>query len=173
MKNLLVIIDMQNDFIDGSLGSQDAQAIVSNVVNKINSWDGDIVYTLDTHDEFYLNTNEGMKLPIKHCIEGTEGHQLNFKIAEAISFSNCSNALGFKKHTFGSITLAEWISHKYDFVTIVGLCTDICVVSNALLIKAYNPDIEIVVDKDCCAGTSKPKHNMALATMESCQITII
>ena len=172
MRKVLVVIDMQNDFIDGSLGSQDAQAIVFSVVDEINSWDGDIVYTLDTHYCNYLATNEGLHLPIPHCIENTEGHQLNSKIAEAI-FNKCPNAFGFEKHTFSSITLAQWIYHKYDFVTIVGLCTDICVISNALCIKAFNPEAEIAVVANCCAGTILEKHKAALDVMQSCQITII
>lgn len=170
MKKLLVVVDMQNDFIDGSLGSQDAQMIVPNVVDKINSWDGDIAYTLDTHFDNYLETSEGKHLPIKHCIQETHGHELNYNVLSAIV--NIPYAKRFEKTRFGSVSLAQW-SVIYDYIEIVGLCTDICVVSNALLIKAYNSEAEIIVDSNCCAGVTKERHMAALKTMESCQITII
>ncbi len=170
MKKLLVVVDMQNDFIDGSLGSQDAQMIVPNVVNKINSWDGDIAYTLDTHFDNYLETSEGKHLPIKHCIQETPGHELNYNVLSAIV--KIPYVKRFEKTRFGSVSLAQW-SVIYDYIEIVGLCTDICVVSNALLIKAYNSEAEIIVDSSCCAGVTKERHMAALKTMESCQITII
>lgn len=170
MKKLLVIVDMQNDFIDGSLGSIEAQMIVPKVVEKIDSWDGDIAFTLDTHFENYLHTNEGVHLPIEHCIFQTKGYELNSKVLNAIERTN-NKVSKFSKLTFGSIALARW-AYQYDYIEIVGLCTDICVVSNALLIKAYNHEAEIVVISDCCAGTTIDKHNAALEVMASCQINI-
>lgn len=170
MKKLLVVVDMQNDFIDGSLGSIEAQMIVPKIVEKIDSWDGDIAFTLDTHFENYLYTNEGVHLPIEHCIFQTKGYELNSKVLNAIERTN-NKVLKFSKLTFGSVALAMW-AYQYDYIEIVGLCTDICVVSNALLIKAYNHEAEIVVISDCCAGTTIDKHNAALEVMTSCQINI-
>lgn len=172
MNRLLVVVDMQNDFIDGSLGTPEAQAIVPNMVKKIKNWDGDVVFTKDTHDKYYLLTEEGKNLPIEHCIRGTRGADINEDIQRLIPEEElyCYN-----KTTFGAPLLAENIADDdyYDYVELVGLCTDICVVSNALLIKAFAPEIEIAVDASCCAGTTPAKHEAALDIMESCQIKII
>jgi nicotinamidase-related amidase len=168
----LVVIDMQRDFITGALGTKEARAIVDNVVNKINSFDGQIVVTLDTHQDNYLDTQEGKKLPIPHCIEQTDGWLLNNKIREALK--NKENVAFIKKEAFGSGSLPYKIFYgDGDRTIIVGVCTDICVVSNALLLKAILPEAEIIVDASCCAGTTPEKHLAALEVMKSCQIDII
>ncbi len=176
MKKLLIVVDMQNDFISGSLGSKEAQAIVPNVVKKISEWDGDIISTLDTHGANYLETREGKYLPVEHCIEGTEGHHINKEVFEALlhtdSYYSTMNTL--TKNTFGSTALPEIIrGHEIDYVELVGLCTDICVVSNAMLLKAHYPELDITVDASCCAGVTPESHNAALTTMKMCQINII
>lgn len=171
MRKLLVIVDMQNDFIDGTLGTLEAQAIVPNVIDKIQNWDGDIFCTQDTHFENYLSTSEGKHLPVKHCIEGTDGHNINNKVL--IELNNKPFTI-INKYTFGSTVLPEFIRHLgYDYIELVGLCTDICVVSNALLLKAHFPETDIVVDASCCAGVTPESHIAALTTMKMCQINII
>ncbi len=171
MKNILVVIDMQNDFIDGSLGTEEAKATVSPVLNLI-SEDYDAYYaTLDTHNENYMDTLEGKKLPVKHCIKGTNGYEIQNEIKSALNQKNCHY---IEKPTFGSIQLAEEITAlKPDKITLCGLCTDICVISNALLLRAYNPNVTIEVVQDACAGVTKENHLAALKTMQSCQIDII
>ena len=173
MKKLLVVVDMQNDFIDGSLGTKEAQAIVPNVVKKIKQWDGDIIATRDTHFENYLETSEGKKLPVKHCIYETVGHQINSKVFDALLCTHKYFDM-VDKLTFGSTALPELIRGKnYDYIEVVGLCTDICVVSNVLLLKANYPETEIVVDENCCAGVTPETHQAALMTMRMCQINIV
>ncbi len=171
MKNILVVIDMQNDFIDGSLGTEEAKATVSPVLNLI-SEDYDAYYaTLDTHNENYMDTLEGKKLPVKHCIKGTNGYEIQNEIKSALDQKDCHY---IEKPTFGSIQLAEEITAlKPDKITLCGLCTDICVISNALLLRAYNPNVTIEVVQDACAGVTKENHLAALKTMQSCQIDII
>lgn len=177
MKKLLVIVDMQNDFIDGSLGSKEAKMIVPNVLNKIQNWDGDIVCTYDTHQKKYLDTNEGKHLPVEHCIAYTNGWFYNEYIVDAVEtyYTNTNKTvLKKEKNTFGSIELAQYVlNSEYDYVELVGLCTDICVVSNALLVKAYTPEIDIAVDASCCAGVTPESHKAALMTMKMCQIDIL
>ena len=166
---------MQNDFIDGALGSVEAQAIVDNVVNKINGFDGEIFVTYDTHQENYMETREGKYLPVPHCIKDTDGWQLNDKVQEAL------NKKGYRvihKPTFGSTRLVEMFKeYEYDEkdteVTLIGLCTDICVVSNAMLLKANYPEMDITVDASCCAGVTPESHKAALTTMKMCQINVI
>lgn len=174
MKNILVVIDMQNDFIDGALVSEKASAIVDSVAEKITRHNGMIFATLDTHFEDYLSTAEGKRLPVVHCVKGTHGWQLNGKIAAALQGKDC---ITVEKHTFGSLELAEEIKaacgDENPRIELVGLCTDICVISNALILKASFPESNIVVDSKCCAGISEKLHNDALLTMESCQIDII
>lgn len=176
MKKLLIIVDMQNDFIDGALGTKEAQAIVPKVVDKIAKWDGDIISTLDTHTENYLNTREGRMLPVSHCIEGTDGHKINQEVRNAL-FSkkgNHSYIATLQKRTFGSTALPELIRDAgVEYVELVGLCTDICVVSNAMLLKANYPELDIAVDASCCAGVTPETHKAALTTMQMCQIDII
>ena len=173
MRNLLVVVDMQNDFIDGSLGTKEAVAIVDNVVAEIAKYDTkDIFATRDTHPENYLETQEGKNLPVVHCVKGTDGWQINEKVKTALK-----DAAVIDKPTFGSKILADEIAkiaEKEDItVTLVGLCTDICVISNALLIKASLPEVPICVDATCCAGVTPESHENALKAMEACQIRII
>lgn len=173
MKKFLVVVDMQKDFVDGALGSKEAAAIVPAAVKKIKEFDGEILATFDTHFENYMETAEGKKLPVPHCIKGTDGWQLDKNIAAAL------NEKGFtpvEKLTFGSVALPGIIAEKAgdeDFtVELIGLCTDICVISNTLILKANFPEKEIYVDPACCAGVSPETHNAALAAMGCCQINI-
>ena len=174
MKNFLIVVDMQKDFVDGSLGTIEAQGIVQNVCEKIKGFEGEIIVTFDTHDENYLESAEGKKLPVKHCIKGTEGFELDENIKAALADKAYTSV---EKPTFGSVKLPGIIKEKAqgeDFsVEFVGLCTDICVVSNALLIKANFPEAQISVDSSCCAGVTPDSHNAALETMRSCQINVI
>ena len=174
MKNFLVVVDMQKDFVDGSLGTIEAQGIVRNVCEKIKGFEGEIICTFDTHNENYLDTAEGKKLPVKHCIKGTKGFELNEDVKSALEGKDYTSV---EKPTFGSVKLPEIIREKAqgeDFtVELIGLCTDICVVSNALLIKANFPEAEVFVDSSCCAGVTVESHNAALETMKSCQINVI
>ena len=170
-KKVLIVIDMQNDFVTGSLGTPEAQAIVPKVVEKVKEYrsrDDFIIFTADTHYDDYLETPEGKRLPVPHCIDGTPGHdiipELNVKpsVIEKV----------YPKETFGyKWNICPWMC-CYD-VEIAGVCTDICVVTNALVLKTYYPYIEITVDASCCAGTTPEKHKIALETMKSCQINVI
>ena len=173
MKHFLVIVDIQNDFVDAALGTNEAVGIIPTASQKIKNFDGEIFVTYDTHFENYLETNEGKNLPVKHCIKGTKGWDLNPEIAAAISGKEYT---AVEKLTFGSTELPRLIekaANGEDFdVTLIGLCTDICVVSNALILKANFPEKEIIVDKSCCAGVTVDTHNAALKTMQMCQIKI-
>lgn len=171
MKKLLIVIDMQNDFIDGSLGTSEAEAIVESVKDKIRSYPpADIIATMDTHGTDYLTTQEGRNLPVEHCIRGTDGWKIRPDIAELLS-----DAAVYEKPTFGSTQMAEAIRARQNVeeIELIGLCTDICVVSNALLLKAYMPEVKIRVDASCCAGVTPEKHLAALETMRSCQIEVL
>ena len=174
MKRFLVVVDTQKDFVDGALGSGDAVAIVPSVVEKIKSFDGEIFVTLDTHFDNYPETAEGKKLPVLHCIKGTDGWQLDKNVASALADREYT---AVEKPTFGSLELPRLIeaaSDGDDFsIEIIGLCTDICVVSNALVLKANFPEMPISVDSACCAGVTPQAHEAALATMRSCQIDVI
>ncbi|HCA05307.1 MAG TPA: amidase [Ruminococcaceae bacterium] len=173
MKRFLVVVDMQNDFVDGALGSSEAAAIVPAAAKKISSFDGEIFVTLDTHFDNYSQTAEGKKLPVPHCVKNTAGHELNADIQNALSGKNYTCV---EKHTFGSVDLPVMIkraaSGEAFELELIGLCTDICVVSNALLLKAHFPEEKITVDASCCAGVTPEKHLAALETMQSCQIDI-
>ncbi len=174
MAKVLVVVDMQNDFVDGALGTPEAQLIVPQVVKKIKNFSGEIYCTFDTHTEDYLETAEGKKLPVKHCIKESSGWQLNKAVAQALPIG----ATMIEKPTFGSIDLAEFLTKRalageIDEIELVGLCTDICVVSNALLLKANMPEMMIKVDSNCCAGVSVESHEAALLTMKMCQIEVI
>lgn len=174
MKHLLVVVDMQKDFIDGALGTAEAVAIVENAAQKIRDFDGDIFVTYDTHFENYMDTAEGAKLPVRHCIKGTAGWELNETVAEALAEKDYTPV---EKITFGSTMLPELVKKTvgdgaFD-ITLIGLCTDICVVSNALILKANFPETEVYVDAACCAGVTVDTHNAALATMKMCQINVI
>jgi len=169
MKKLLIVVDMQNDFITGALGSDMAQAILPAVRAKIETYkqNGDaVLFTRDTHQKNYLETQEGKFLPVKHCIEGTPGHL----IANGLDTDGCEI---FDKPTFGSLKLAEQVAAgDYDEVELCGLCTDICVVSNALILKAQLPETKISVDARCCAGVIEESHKAALLTMKMCQVDV-
>lgn len=173
MKKILVVVDMQKDFVSGVLGTKEAQDIVNNVVSKIEGFDGEIFVTYDTHFENYLETSEGKLLPVPHCIKGTDGWELDEKVEKALSNKKYTSV---EKLTFGSVELPSLIKSavgEEDFtVELIGVCTDICVVSNALIIKANYPEAEISVDSKCCAGVTPELHNSAIATMKSCQIII-
>ena len=165
----LVVIDMQNDFIDGALGTPEAQAILPNVVKKVQEYQKNkdqVIFTQDTHLENYLNTLEGKKLPIPHCIAGTPGHD----IPECLNTNRCVEVM---KSTFGSFYVQEVVYEYTESIEIVGLCTDICVISNALILKTAFPNIEIKVDSSCCAGTTPEAHEAALTVMRSCQIEVV
>ena len=172
MNKVLVVVDMQKDFVDGALGSAEAVAIVSNVVEKIKSFDGYIFVTYDTHSEDYLNTSEGKKLPVPHCIKGTDGWELDSQVETALEGKDF---VAVEKPTFGSVNLPQLIRNRAgeEFsLELIGLCTDICVVSNALVLKANFPENEISVIADCCTGVTPESHNAALQTMKSCQINV-
>ena len=172
MRKILVVVDMQNDFIDGALGTPEAVAIVENVKAKIRAYDAaDVFVTMDTHGPEYLTTQEGRNLPVEHCIKGSVGWLVRRDIAELLD-----GAKVYEKPTFGSTALAKDIAEiaaKEDIeIELIGLCTDICVVSNALLLKASMPEVRISVDASCCAGVTPEKHLAALETMRSCQIQV-
>ena len=173
MKNLLIVVDMQKDFVDGALGSPEAVAIVDNVCNKIRQFDGDIIVTYDTHRENYMDTREGKFLPVPHCIKGTPGWELDARVQEALATKTYQV---IEKPTFGSVTLPEYVKEHYTpsdiSICLIGLCTDICVVSNALLLKAHFTETDIMVDSSCCAGVTPESHNAALTTMKMCQIIV-
>lgn len=173
MKKILVVVDMQKDFVDGALGSKEAVAIVPNVVNKIKNFEGDIFVTYDTHFENYMDTNEGKNLPVPHCIKGTEGWELNRDVMDALNDKEYTTV---EKITFGSVDLPGLVGKvagdEAFTVELIGLCTDICVVSNALLLKANFPEMNIAVDATCCAGVTPESHEAALTTMKMCQIEV-
>ena len=170
MRKILIVIDMQNDFIDGALGTKEAEAIVEAVKEKIRSYPAsDVIATMDTHQENYMETQEGKYLPVRHCIKGTDGWKIRPDIAELLT-----EAKIYEKPTFGSTALAADLKALYDTedieLELIGLCTDICVISNTLLLKAVMPEVKIGVDPVCCAGVTPEKHLAALETMRSCQI---
>ncbi len=173
MKHFLVVVDMQKDFVDGALGTSEAVSIVPAVVEKIRSFDGEIFVTYDTHFEDYLDTAEGKKLPVPHCIYGTPGWELDQRVAEVIEELP---HIKVQKYAFGSTSLPHLMSEVADdedfSIELIGLCTDICVVSNALILKAHFPESPISVDSACCAGVTPELHKAALQTMRSCQIDV-
>lgn len=180
MSKVLVVVDMQRDFVNGALGTKEAATIVPKVVEKINEFNGIICVTYDTHTEDYLNTQEGKNLPIVHCVEYSDGWVLTPPVYDALKErSDTKPWTSFRKSTFGSIELAYWLwkrmedeEESIDEVIIVGLCTDICVISNAILIKTFLPEIKVTVDAACCAGVTPESHNKALSVMKMCQINI-
>ena len=169
----LIVVDMQNDFIDGALGTSEAQAIVPKVTEKIAAFDGAVICTRDTHGETYLDTLEGKNLPVAHCIRGTQGHQIHPDVSEACE---AKHAVILDKPSFGSPELAAYLKEHgadgYESIELIGLCTDICVISNALLLKAYFPETPVVVDASCCAGVTPESHENALSAMRMCQVVI-
>lgn len=172
-EKLLVVVDMQNDFIAGSLGTAEAQAIVEPVCEKIAGWDGDVFVTLDTHETNYLDTAEGAMLPVPHCIRGTEGHRLHADVARQLDAFSGSKTV-FEKPTFGSVEMCARLAQSgYEEVVFIGLCTDICVLSNAIMARAALPEAEISVDAACCAGVTPPSHTRALEAMAVCNIKTV
>lgn len=180
MKKILVVVDMQNDFVKGSLGGEKAQAIIPNVVEKINQYKNGIIFiTRDIHYDNYSDTLEGKKLPVPHCLYNTKGKEVVSEVwdaAQVVRKSSGKNKVQvIDKHTFGSEHLADilqTICKPDDVIELCGVCTDICVVSNALLLRAALPNNIIKVDASCCAGTDKKNHNAALLTMKNCQIDV-
>ncbi len=171
MKNYLIVIDMQNDFIDGALGTKEAEAIVGKVAEKIRGFDGEVIFTRDTHAPEYLETQEGRRLPVVHCVKESAG----WRIREGLEAIRPCTVID--KPTFGSTELGVLLAQrdleeKIGSITVIGLCTDICVISNALLIKAFLPETPIVVDAACCAGVTPESHRNALEAMKMCQIAI-
>lgn len=178
----LIVVDMQNDFITGSLGTKEAQGIVSNVVKRIElakSRNENILFTQDTHRANYLDSHEGKQLPVVHCVEGTAGWQIDSDVWFAL---DGYEADGFKKNAFGSLDLLEYLSDFiadwgiYDSdleIELLGLCTDICVISNALMLRSTFPEADIAVNASCCAGVTPDKHKAALEVMKSCHIKVI
>lgn len=174
---ILVVIDMQNDFLEGSLRNEEGIKIIPNVIEKIKQYKMNndlIVATRDTHDISYLQSSEGKHLPVIHCVKMSNGWKIHNDVEAVLG-----DVLVFDKPTFGSVELASWLKTNYGNIEdeleieLIGVCTDICVVSNAILIKAYLPEAKIVCDASCCAGVSVDSHNAALLTMKSCQIEVI
>ena len=172
MQDILIVIDMQKDFVTGALGTIEAQHILPRVVEKIRNFAGEIICTLDTHGEDYMETQEGKLLPVAHCIAGTSGHTL---CEELLALKQIQRAAKFEKNTFGSLALMEALVKRGNTIasiTCIGVCTDICVVSNALLIKAALPEMPVAADVSCCAGVTQEKHLAAIEILQSCQVQI-
>lgn len=170
MQKILVVVDMQNDFIDGALGTPEAVGIVPDVADKIKNFDGTILYTRDTHEENYMETQEGKNLPVPHCIRGTFGWEIREELQK-------DGAKVVDKPTFGSALLGDELAkmnaeEEIESITLIGLCTDICVISNAFVIKAFLPETPIIVDAKCCAGVTPESHTRALEAMKVCQIKV-
>ena len=172
MQDILIVVDMQNDFIDGALGTKEAVAIVPKVREKIQQFSGTVLFTRDTHGPNYLQTQEGRNLPVEHCIKGTDGWEISLELdalrktepIDKVTFGSAE--LGFK--------LAEMNAEEpIGSITLVGLCTDICVISNAMIVKAFLPEVPVRVDASCCAGVTPESHENALAAMKCCQIEIV
>lgn len=171
MQDILIVVDMQNDFIDGALGTPEAVAIVPNVLKKIESFSGKIIFTRDTHQENYMQTQEGANLPVPHCIENSFGWQIREGLL------GHGEIAVLDKPTFGSRELGEMLlelerQEPIGSICLIGLCTDICVISNALLAKAFLPEVPVSVDAACCAGVTPQSHLNALAAMKMCQIAV-
>lgn len=171
----LIVVDAQNDFVTGSLGSEQAQEAMVHAVECVKEHNGPVIFTMDTHHQDYLDTQEGQILPVVHCIEGEDGWRL---IPQMEALQEELDAPIFEKLTFASVQLAEYLKQKnaeepIDSIQLIGLCTDICVVSNALTIKGFLPDVPISVSEQCCAGVTPESHDAALQTMRSCQIQIV
>ncbi|MCI9305206.1 MAG: cysteine hydrolase [Lachnospiraceae bacterium] len=174
MKKLLLVIDMQNDFIDGALGTKEAAAIVPNVVKRIQEFEGDILYTRDTHSDNYMETQEGRNLPVPHCIKGTPGWEL---CPDLKALRDADNSPVLDKVTFGAKDLPAYLEARYpgglECVELIGLCTDICVISNAMVLKAFFPELPVSVTASCCAGVTPESHENALNAMKMCQIAVL
>lgn len=174
MNKILIVVDVQKDFVDGALGTPEAQRMLPALLKKVRGFDGTVILTQDTHTARYLATQEGQQLPVPHCIEGTPGWEF---AGELEKLRENNNYAVYRKPTFGSVQLAAELLTVYeqgdlDSVELVGLCTDICVISNALLLKANMPELPVYVDATCCAGVTPEKHQAALEVMKSCQIIV-
>lgn len=172
MQEILVVVDMQNDFVTGPLGTPEARIILPKVAEKVKNFPGRVLFTRDTHEENYLESREGKALPVPHCIRGTRGWEI------CLELETLRKEEPVDKCTFGSTGLGEVLraadqyGEKIGKITLVGVCTDICVISNALLLRAFLPEAEIAVDAACCAGVTPESHQTALQAMKACQITI-
>ena len=172
MQDILVVVDMQNDFIDGALGTKEAVSIVPLVKDKITNFTGKVFFTRDTHLDNYLSTQEGRNLPVSHCIKETEGWQIRQELDEL------RQTEAIDKPSFGSVELGQLLvdenaKEPINSITFVGLCTDICVISNAMLTKAFLPEVQIIIDSKCCAGVTPESHETALSAMKACQIKVV
>lgn len=171
MKKVLIVVDMQNDFIDGALGTKEAVAILPNVKRKIEDYKragNTVIFTRDTHDKNYLKTQEGKNLPVEHCIKDTAGWSIS-------PLLDTDDSVIIDKTTFGSVSLMSYITDNFKDAEfeLVGLCTDICVISNAIMLKAFLPEAKVMVDASCCAGVTPQSHKNALEAMKMCHINII
>ena len=171
MQKILLVVDMQNDFIDGALGTAEAEKIVPLVKEKIEGFEGSVLFTRDTHFDNYMETQEGKRLPVPHCIKGTEGWQIR-KELDALRTTEAIDKLTFGSSELGQLLVKKNEEEPIESITVIGLCTDICVISNALLAKAFLPEAEIRVDAKCCAGVTPQSHENALNAMSVCQIVI-
>ena len=171
MQKILLVVDMQNDFIDGALGTAEAEKIVPLVKEKIEGFDGTVLFTRDTHFDNYMETQEGKRLPVPHCIKGTEGWQIR-KELDVLRTTEAIDKLTFGSSELGQLLVRKNEEEPIESITVIGLCTDICVISNALLAKAFLPEAEIRVDAKCCAGVTPQSHENALNAMSVCQIVI-
>ena len=172
MQNVLVVVDMQNDFIDGALGTKEAVAIVPNVKAKIENFEGTVLFTRDTHFENYMETQEGHNLPVPHCIKGTEGWEIRAEL-EALRTTEAIDKVTFGSSELPNKLLAMNEVDPIESITFVGLCTDICVISNVMVTKAFFPEIPVIVDAACCAGVSPETHKNALEAMKVCQVQVV
>lgn len=172
MRDVLIVVDMQNDFIDGALGTPEAVAIVPKVRKKIEDFDGLVLFTRDTHETGYLETQEGKNLPVPHCIHGTHGWQIREEL-DCLRTTDPIDKVTFGSSELGSLLCDLNEEEKIGAITFIGLCTDICVISNVMLAKAFLPEVPLIVDASCCAGVSVESHENALKAMEVCQVKIL
>ena len=172
MRDILIVVDMQNDFIDGALGTPEAVAIVPNVKKKIEEFNGLVLFTRDTHETYYLETQEGRNLPVPHCIRGSEGWQIR-KELDALRTTEPIDKVTFGSSDLGGLLRKLNEEEEIGSITFIGLCTDICVISNVMIAKAFLPEVPIYVDAACCAGVSPETHENALKAMEVCQVKVI
>ena len=171
MQNILIVVDMQNDFIDGALGTKEAVAIVPLVKEKIKNFNGKVIFTRDTHFENYMETQEGKNLPVPHCIKGTNGWEIRQELMEFCK-EQPIDKLTFGSSELGNILVEEDKVNQIESITFIGLCTDICVISNVMIAKAFLPEVKIIVDAACCAGVSPETHKNALEAMKLCQVIV-
>ncbi len=167
----LIVVDMQNDFIDGALGTAEAVAIVPKVKEKIETFDGKVLFTRDTHFENYMETQEGKNLPVPHCIKGTDGWQIRAEL-DALRTTAPIDKVVFGSSKLAKLLVEEDKKDSIESITFIGLCTDICVISNAFTVKSFLPEVPLIVDASCCAGVTPESHRTALASMKTCQIKV-